>query len=128
MICRYSTPTIIGDNLVPILHHLHLILLPLIPINGYTQPKALEPKYAVLVAKHCSGFSLWPTKAHEYSIKNSPYKNGKGDIVAEFVASCRKYGIKPGIYASTTANGFLHVDNPGLVKKGSPVTQEEYNK
>lgn len=90
--------------------------------------KSLGAKYAVLVAKHCSGFSLWPTTAHEYSIKNSPYKNGKGDIVAEFVASCRKYGIKPGIYASTTANGFLHVDNPGLVKKGSPVTQEEYNK
>ena len=36
--------------------------------------KSLGAKYAVLVAKHCSGFSLWPTKAHEYSIKNSPYK------------------------------------------------------
>ena len=43
--------------------------------------------YAVLVAKHCSGFSLWPTKAHEYSVKNSPWKNGKGDIVADFIAS-----------------------------------------
>lgn len=85
-------------------------------------------KYAVLVAKHCSGFSLWPTKAHEYSIKNSPWKNGKGDIVGDFIKSCKKYGIKPGIYASTTANGYLHVDNPGLVQKGSPVTQEEYNK
>lgn len=90
--------------------------------------KSLGAKYAVLVAKHGSGFSLWPTAAHEYSIKNSPYKNGKGDIVAEFVASCRKYGIKPAIYASSTANGFLHVDNPGLVQEGSPVTQEEYNK
>jgi len=88
----------------------------------------LGAKYAVLVAKHCSGFSLWPTEAHEYSIKNSPYKNGEGDIVKEFVASCRKYGIKPGIYASTTANGYLHVDNPGLVQDGSPVTQEEYVK
>lgn len=88
----------------------------------------LGAKYAVLVAKHCSGFSLWPTEAHDYSVKNSPWKDGKGDIVADFIASCKKFGIKPGIYASTTANGYLHVDNPGLVKAGSPVTQIEYNK
>lgn len=87
----------------------------------------LGAKYAVLVAKHCSGFSLWPTEAHDYSIKHSPYKNGKGDIVGEFVASCKKYGLKPGIYASTTANGYLWVDNPGYVQPGSPVTQQEYN-
>lgn len=88
----------------------------------------LGAKYAVLVAKHCSGFSLWPTEAHEYSIKNSPWKNGKGDIVKDFIESCRKYDIKPGIYASTTANGFLYVDNPGLVQDGAPVSQEEYNR
>ena len=88
----------------------------------------LGATYAVLVAKHCSGFSLWPTEAHDYSVKHSPWKNGEGDIVADFVASCKKYGIKPGIYASTTANGYLYVDNPGLVQEGSPVTQEEYNR
>lgn len=87
----------------------------------------LGAKYAVLVAKHCSGFSLWPTEAHDYSIKQSPWKDGKGDIVADFIASCKKYGIKPGIYASTTANGYLYVDNPGVVQEGSSVTQEEYN-
>lgn len=90
--------------------------------------KAMGATYAVLVAKHCSGFSLWPTKAHAYSVANSPYKGGKGDIVAEFVASCRKYGLKPGLYASTTANGYLWVNNPGRVQKGSPITQEAYNK
>lgn len=87
----------------------------------------LGAKYAVLVAKHCSGFSLWPTNAHDYSVKNSPWKGGKGDVVADFVASCRKYGLKPGIYASTTANGYLYVDNPGMVQSGSPVTQQQYN-
>lgn len=56
----------------------------------------LGAKYAVLVAKHCSGFSLWPTEAHDYSIKQSPWKNGEGDIVADFIASCKKYNIKPG--------------------------------
>jgi alpha-L-fucosidase len=90
--------------------------------------RKLGAKYAVFVAKHCSGFSLWQTEAHEYSVKHSPWKNGKGDLVKDFVESCKKYGIKPGIYASTTANGYLHVDNPGRVQKKSPVTQEQYNK
>ncbi len=85
-------------------------------------------RYAVLVAKHCSGFSLWPTEAHEYSIKNSPWKNGRGDLVADFLRSCKKYGLKPGLYASTAANGFCHVDNPGKVRPGGPFTQQEYNK
>lgn len=89
---------------------------------------AVGAKYAVLVAKHCSGFSLWPTEAHDYNISNSPYKNGNGDIVKEFIASCKKYGIKPGIYASTTANGYLQVDNPGKVLSGDPEEQKRYNK
>lgn len=87
----------------------------------------LGAKYAVLVAKHGSGFSLWPTEAHGYSIKHSPWKNGNGDIVKDFVTSCKKFGVRPGIYASTTANGYLHVDNPGLVQENAPITQEEYN-
>ncbi|MBQ7180574.1 MAG: alpha-L-fucosidase [Bacteroidaceae bacterium] len=86
----------------------------------------LGAKYAVLTAKHGSGFTLWPTKTHEYNVSNCPYKDGKGDIVAEFVASCRKYGIRPGIYANMSTNGYLWVDNPGLVQPGSPITQEQY--
>ena len=87
----------------------------------------INAKYAVLVAKHCCGFSLWPTEAHEYSVKNCPWKNGQGDIVGDFIQSCKKYGIKPAIYASTSANGYYYVDNPGVVQPGSPYTQEEYN-
>lgn len=89
--------------------------------------KAAGATYAVLVAKHCSGFSLWPTKAHEYSVKNTPWRNGQGDIVRDFIASCKKYGLKPGIYASTTANGFLKVDNPGKVVSGDQQEQLRYN-
>lgn len=89
--------------------------------------KAAGATYVVLVAKHCSGFSLWPTKAHEYSVKNVPWKNGKGDIVGDFIASCKKYGVKPGIYASTTANGYLKVDNPGKVVSSNQEEQKKYN-
>ncbi|MDR1864126.1 MAG: alpha-L-fucosidase [Bacteroidales bacterium] len=89
--------------------------------------RKLGATYAVLVAKHCSGFSLWPTEAHDYSVKNSPWRDGKGDIVKDFVASCKKYNIKPGIYASTTANGYFYVDGPGLIQPGSPISQDTYN-
>lgn len=89
--------------------------------------KSAGATYAVLVAKHCSGFSLWPTKAHSYSVRNTPWRNGQGDIVMDFINSCKKFGIRPGIYASTTANGYLKVDNPGKVISGDPEEQKEYN-
>jgi alpha-L-fucosidase len=62
--------------------------------------KASGAKYVVLVAKHHDGFCLWPTEQTAYSIKASPWKNGKGDIVGEVAASARKYGLKFGIYLS----------------------------
>ena len=89
--------------------------------------KSLGAKYAVLVAKHCTGFSLWPTEAHDYSIKNSPYKNGNGDIVKDFIASCEKYGLRPGIYCSASFNQYYGVENPGRVIDGDRKKQEEYN-
>lgn len=88
---------------------------------------ALGAKYAVLVAKHCTGFSLWPTNAHDYHVGNSPYKNGQGDIVAEFVASCEKFDIRPGIYCSVSFNQYYSVENPGTVIDGDPVKQQAYN-
>ncbi len=57
-------------------------------------------KELILTAKHHDGFCLWPSIYTEHSIKNSPYKNGAGDIVREFTDACRKYGIKPGLYLS----------------------------
>ena len=64
--------------------------------------KALGAKYVCLTARHEGGFCLWPTKTTDYSIASSPYKNGNGDIVREFVDACRKHGMRPALYLTAS--------------------------
>ena len=57
-------------------------------------------KTVIVTAKHHDGLCLWPSRYTEHSIKNSPWRTGKGDVVGDVAAACREFGVKLGVYLS----------------------------
>lgn len=81
----------------------------------------------IFVAKHVGGFCWWQTNTSNYGIKETPYKNGKGDVLGELSRSCRKYGLKLGVYISPSDlyHG-TYIGSGG--KTADPSKQEEYSR
>lgn len=88
--------------------------------------KDMGARFAILTASHETGFRLWQSDVNPYCLKAVKWGGGKRDIVAEFIASCKKYDIKPGIYLGTRWNSQLGVWD-FKVTKNSKITQQTYN-
>lgn len=68
--------------------------------NWIVSAKRAGMRYAVLVCKHHDGFANWPSKYSSYSVAQTPWKEGKGDVVREFTDACRRQEMKVGLYYS----------------------------
>ncbi|WP_246228679.1 alpha-L-fucosidase [Paraflavitalea devenefica] len=62
--------------------------------------KAAGFKQVIITAKHHDGFCLWPTNTTSHSVKSSPWKQGRGDVVKEVAEACKKYKVGFGVYLS----------------------------
>jgi hypothetical protein len=112
--------------------------------NRSTPPEAINPdaldtdqwceaarsfgaKQIVFVAKHASGFCWWQTETADYGVRQLPWREGKADVLAELADSCRRSGLKLGIYVYPGDDRFgAGIGSGGRTK--DPARQEEYNR
>ncbi len=80
---------------------------------------AMGARYIVMVAKHAGGFCMWQTETTDYSIRGTPWKNGRGDVMADLSRSCAARDIGLGVYLSPRDDSF------GAGLSGRCSTQEE---
>lgn len=79
-------------------------------------------KKIIVTAKHHDGFCIWNSEYTDYCIKNTDYKNGKGDVLAEISAACSKYDMDMGLYLSPWD---IHEPSYGYYDaNGNPTTKE----
>jgi len=72
--------------------------------------KAMGARYAIFTATHFNGFLQWQSDAYPYGLRQVPWRGGKADLVRDFVESCRRAGLRPGLYLSCFRNAYWKVD------------------
>lgn len=88
---------------------------------------AMGARFAIITASHETGFRLWQSDANPYSMKALKWRNGQGDVVGDFIDSCHKYRIKPGVYLGARWNSHLGVLD-FKVQPRAKITQAAYNR
>jgi len=84
----------------------------------------LGARYIVFVAKHVGGFCMWNTNTTQYSIGHTKWKNGRGDVLSDLSVSCKKYGLRLGVYLSPK-DKYFGAEVGGVCR--DPSRQEAYN-
>jgi alpha-L-fucosidase len=87
--------------------------------------KAIGAKMIVFVAKHHDGYTLWPSKLNDYNVRNSPWRDGKGDMIKEIADACKEGGLKLGLYISLWDEHDPRCDHP---RKGADKMTPEQRK
>ena len=85
--------------------------------------ESMGAKYVLYTAKHADGFCMWQTDTTDFSIKHTPWRDGKGDILADLAESCRKRGMKLAIYHDARDVYFLRK----VQLSGAPSANPIYN-
>jgi alpha-L-fucosidase len=75
------------------------------PEDWVLSAKNAGMKYLVLTAKHHDGFANWPSQYTDFHCGNTPWQNGEGNVVRDFIAACRKHDMHPGLYYSPAEAG-----------------------
>ena len=90
--------------------------------------RAMGCRYTILTATHHQGFLQWQSDAYPFGLKQAKWRDGKADIVKDFVESCRKYGIAPGLYIGIRFNAYWQVYNYKVNggKGGDPALHARY--
>lgn len=84
-------------------------------------------KQILFVAKHTGGFCWWPTETTEYCVRNIAWKGGRGDVLGELAESCRRHGLKLGVYIYPGDDQWgAGIGSGG--KTADPAKQDAYNK
>jgi alpha-L-fucosidase len=72
--------------------------------------RLMGARYAIFTATHFNGFLQWQSDIYPYGVKQTSWRNGKADVVRDFVESCRRCDILPGLYLSCFRNAWWKVD------------------